>query len=209
MVDDNAAGDDRTQSFAVISAGTQVSQYKVIERIGAGGMGEVYLAEDSKLNRRVALKFLPAQFANDPEFKARFSREAQAAAPINHPNVATIYEVGDFQGRPFFAMELVDGRPLNELIKQGDSSLEEVNEIGIQICEGLHEAHATGVVHRDIKPSNILMSKRNRPKLVDFGLAVLSDSDQLTKTGSTVGTLGYMSPEQVQGKAVDQRSDLF
>jgi len=201
--------DDNTRSFIPISKGTMISHYKIIEKIGVGGMGEVFLAEDTELNRRVALKFLPFQYASDEGFKARFKREAQATAALSHPNIVTIHEVGEYQGRPFFAMEYVEGYSLKESAHQKELSLDQIIDLAIQICEGLQEAHAANIVHRDIKPSNILISKSGRPKLVDFGLAAIKGEERLTKAGTTMGTIGYMSPEQVQGQELDQRSDIF
>ncbi len=201
--------DDKTQAVTVLSKVTAINHYRIIEKIGAGGMGEVYLVEDTELNRQVALKFLSPHLCQDADCRARFKREAQAAAKLNHPNIVTIHEVSEFNGRPFFAMELVEGQPLGELIKQGDCSLDKVIDLSLQICEGLQEAHKAGITHRDIKPANILVSQSGRAKLVDFGLASVAGADKLTKEGSTLGTIGYMSPEQVQGKPTDHRSDLF
>lgn len=186
-----------------------VGHYRIIEKIGAGGMGEVYLAEDTKLHRRVALKFLPHYLVSDEDAKTRFTREAQAAATLKHPNIVTIHEVSEYQGRPFFAMECCEGLPLRDLIKEQKLTLDQISHLAFQICEGLQEAHEAGIVHRDVKPSNIILDKKGRPKLVDFGLATIRGAEKLTKTGSTLGTIGYMSPEQIQVKEVDQRSDLF
>ena len=208
MVADES-NDDRTQSFVALTMGTTVSHYKVIEKIGAGGMGEVYLAEDTKLKRKVALKFLPPHLCQDEECHERFKREAQAAAKLDHPNIIHVYEVSEFNGRPFFAMQHVEGLSLKEFSADKDLPVEKILELGIQICEGLNDAHEKGVTHRDIKPSNILVDSHGRAKIVDFGLASVAGTDQLTKTGSTLGTIGYMSPEQVLGKEIDRRSDLF
>lgn len=145
----------KAQTEAVLSRGSTVAHYTIIEKIGAGGMGEVYLAEDTRLNRRVALKFLPLQLSSDEELKARFKREAQAAAALTHPNIVTIHEVNEFQGRAFFAMEYVKGESLAEMLKSRQAPLDEIVGIAIQTCEGLREAHEAGVIHRDIKPSNI------------------------------------------------------
>jgi serine/threonine protein kinase/tetratricopeptide (TPR) repeat protein len=186
-----------------------VSHYRIVEKIGAGGMGEVYLAEDTKLKRKVALKFLPSQFAADSDFKARFVREAEATAKLDHPNIVTIYEVSEFQGRPFFAMQLVEGQSLRDLANGKELGIDRIIELAIQICDGLEAAHDKEVVHRDIKPSNIVIDAYGRPKILDFGLAAIQGGEQLTKTGSTLGTVRYMSPEQVQGQNVDHRSDLF
>ena len=202
-------GMDNTRSFVPISIGTMISHYKIIEKIGAGGMGEVYLAEDTKLNRDVALKFLPSHLCQDEDCRARFKREAQAAAKLSHPNIMTIHEVGDYQGRPYIVMEHVEGRSLKEFSTDTDLSMEQILELFIQICEGLNDAHEKGVTHRDIKPTNILVDSHGRVKIVDFGLASVVGTDQLTKAGSTLGTIGYMSPEQVRGQEIDHRSDLF
>ena len=209
MTTQDSSGEDQTRSFVALTKGTKVGHYRIIEKIGAGGMGEVYLAEDTKLNRKVALKFLSPMFATDEPFKARFMREARAAAKLNHPNIVTVHEVSEYEGRPFFAMEHVEGRSLRQLIRDKTLSVERAIEIGIQVCEGLKEAHSAGVTHRDIKPSNIVIDKSGRPKLVDFGLAAVEGTEQLTKTGSTLGTVGYMSPEQARGDVADHRSDLF
>jgi serine/threonine protein kinase/Flp pilus assembly protein TadD len=200
---------DNTRTHIVLTKGTMVSHYRIVEKIGAGGMGEVYLAEDTKLKRQVALKFLPDQLAKDSDFKARFVREAEATAKLNHPNIITIYEVAEYQGRPFFAMELVEGQSLRDLAKGKELNVDRIIELVMQICDGLSAAHDKKVVHRDIKPSNIAIDAYGRPKILDFGLAAIQGGEHLTKTGSALGTVGYMSPEQVQGKDVDQRSDLF
>ena len=201
--------DDKTQSFTPLIKDTMVGHYKIISKIGAGGMGEVYLALDTELNRKVALKFIPSNLCQDDDCRARFKREAQATAALKHPNIVTIYEVSEFKGRPFFAMEYLEGRSLDDVIKSKELSPDQVVNLAIQLCEGLREAHEAGVIHRDIKPSNILLDKNSRPKLLDFGLATVKGSAKLTATGSTMGTIGYMSPEQVEGRPTDQRSDLF
>ena len=201
--------DDKTQTHVILTRGTMVSHYRIVEKIGAGGMGEVYLAEDTKLKRQVALKFLPSHLCEDEDCRARFKREAQAAAKLNHPNIVTIHDVSEHQGRPFFAMEHVEGPSLRQVIRSKELSLEKVIDLALHICEGLSKAHQSGIVHRDVKPSNIVVDKEGRPKLLDFGLAAIKGTEQLTKTGSTLGTVGYMSPEQIQGKDVDHRSDLF
>ncbi|MCH9024564.1 MAG: serine/threonine protein kinase [candidate division Zixibacteria bacterium] len=186
-----------------------VQHYRIIEKIGAGGMGEVYLAEDTSLHRKVALKFLPTRYSADADFKARFVREAEAMAKLNHPNIITIFEVSEFKSRPFFAMELVEGQSLRDLAKSKELSIDRIIELAIQVCEGLGAAHDKKIVHRDIKPSNIVIDAYGRPKILDFGLAAIQGGEHLTKTGSTLGTVQYMSPEQVQGQEVDHRSDLF
>ena len=201
--------DDNTRSFVPISKGTMISHYKIIEKIGAGGMGEVYLADDTKLDRKVALKFLPQHLCQDSECRARFKREAQAAAKLSHPNIITIHEVSEYQKRPYFVMEHVEGRALKDVIKKDELSISKIIELAIGICEGLEKAHRAGIIHRDIKPSNIIIDTEDRPKLLDFGLAAIQGSEKLTMTGSTLGTIGYMSPEQIEGRDIDQRSDLF
>ena len=201
--------DDKTRTHVVLAKGTMVSHYRIIEKIGAGGMGEVYLAEDTKLKRQVALKFLPPHLCQDEDCRARFMREAQAVARLDHPNVVTIHEVGEFHNRPFFAMQHVKGQSLKDVINGNDLSFDCIVDLTIQICEGLSKAHLADIVHRDVKPSNIVIDTDGRPILLDFGLAAINDTEQLTKTGSTLGTIGYMSPEQIQGKDTDHRSDLF
>lgn len=191
------------------SPGTRLGPYEILGAIGAGGMGEVYLAEDTKLNRKVALKFLPPHFCQDDEYRKRFVREARAAAGLDHPNIAAVYEVGEFRGRPFYAMQVVEGKSLKEIISGEDLPIEHILDITIQICEGLKAAHDKGIIHRDIKPSNILLDSHGRVRIVDFGLAAIRGSEHLTKTGSALGTIGYMSPEQVRGEKIDGRSDLF
>jgi len=201
--------DDKTQTHRPLSGGTMVAHYRIIEKIGAGGMGEVYLAEDTNLSRKVALKFLPPHLCQDVECRARFKREAQAAAKLDHPNIVAVHEVCEFQGRPFFSMQHVEGQSLKEVIAGKALPLDRIIEIGIQVCDGLQAAHEKGITHRDIKPSNILIDSHGRARIVDFGLASVMGSDHLTKTGSKMGTVGYMSPEQVRGEAVDHRTDLF
>ncbi len=201
--------DDKTQTYAALSKGTVIGHYRIDSRIGSGGMGDVYLAEDTSLSRKVALKFLSPHLCQDESCRKRFTREAQAAAALDHPNIAAIHEVGEYQGRPYYAMQVVEGQSLKEVIAAKDLPIDQVLEIGIQACEGLQAAHDKGIIHRDIKPSNLLLDSHGRVRIVDFGLAAIAGSAQLTKTGSTLGTIGYMSPEQVQGKEVDHRSDLF
>lgn len=200
---------DKTQTHVPVSRGTTVSHYRILEKIGSGGMGEVHLAEDSELKRKVALKFMPQQYLSDSDMKGRFKREARAAAALSHPNIIHIYEVSEYQGRPFFAMELVEGRSLRDVIRNEELSFHQVLDVATQVCEGLIEAHEAGVVHRDIKPANILVDEKGRVKIVDFGLATIQGGEKLTRTGSTLGTIGYMSPEQVKGEQVDRRSDIF
>jgi serine/threonine protein kinase len=206
---ENHHDDDKTRSFVALTKGTQVGQYKIISKIGAGGMGEVYLAQDSQLDRKVALKFLPQHLCQDEDCRARFTREAKAAAKLDHPNIVPVYEVGEFQGRPYFAMAHIEGQSLRDLIKDGRLGINEAIDLTMQILKGLHKAHESGVVHRDIKPGNIIIDNDGRARLVDFGLAMVTGEDKLTKTGSTLGTVGYMSPEQIEGTKIDHRSDIF
>ncbi len=201
--------DDQTQSFVALTTGTTVSHYKIIEKIGSGGMGDVYLAQDTELDRKVALKFLTSHLCQDEDCRTRFKREAQAAARLDHSNIVTVHEVGEFHGRPYFVTQHVEGQSLRDMLEDREQTIDRVIDLTIQICDGLREAHEAGIVHRDIKPSNIILDKKGRPKLLDFGLAAVKGTDKLTKTGSTLGTTGYMSPEQARGEKVDQRSDIF
>jgi serine/threonine-protein kinase len=188
--------------------GQTISHYKILEKLGEGGMGVVYKALDTKLNRMVALKFLPRKLTVDETEKIRFAQEAQLAATLNHPNVCTIYDIVEHDGEMFIAMEFVDGQTLRE--KKGSISFRQATDIGIQIADGLAAAHEKGIVHRDIKPENIMIRKDGIAQIMDFGLAKLRGNvSRLTKEGSTVGTAGYMSPEQVQGQDADHRSDIF
>jgi eukaryotic-like serine/threonine-protein kinase len=187
--------------------GRKISHYEILEKLGEGGMGIVYKARDLALNRLVALKFLPDQTSTAEEVNARFVQEAQAAAALNHPNICTIYGIEEFDGMHFIAMEYVDGRTLRS--KQPSLSPKQALDLGIQIAEGLAAAHEQGIVHRDIKPENIMLRKDGSVVVMDFGVARLRGASRLTKEGSTVGTVGYMSPEQVQGLDADHRSDLF
>jgi serine/threonine protein kinase len=189
--------------------GQNISHYKVITKLGEGGMGAVYLAEDTKLERKVALKFLPTQATADDEAVDRFRREAKAAAALNHPNIITVHEIDEFEGQIFIAMEYVDGTSLRERISDGPLSVEAVVNLASQICEGLGKAHRAGIVHRDIKPENILIDSDGRVKILDFGLAKLKGAGKLTKEQSTLGTVYYMSPEQAKGDELDLRTDIW
>jgi len=192
-----------------IVPGSVINHYKIINKIGSGGMGEVFLADDTKLNRKVALKFLPAKYTSDAELVTRFKREAQAAAALNHPNIVTIFEVGDFNNLPYIVMEHVEGHSLGDLIDKGNLSFDEIIDITIQLCEGLEKAHSSGITHRDIKSSNIIIDSDNRARILDFGLAVSQRVSKLTTGATTLGTLEYMSPEQASGKDVNNQSDLW
>ncbi len=193
--------------------GSTVSHYKILEKLGEGGMGIVYKAQDTKLDRVVALKFLPSHLNASQQDKARFIHEAKSAAALNHPNICTIYGIDEHEDQLFIAMEFVDGQTLREKQVSSVISLKQAIEIGIQIADGLSAAHEKGIVHRDIKPENIMVRKDGIAQIMDFGLAKLrsagSKISRLTKQGSTVGTAGYMSPEQVQGQDADHRSDIF
>ena len=202
-------GMDNTRSFVPMSKGTMISHYKIIEKIGAGGMGEVYLAEDTKLKRKVAVKFLPSHLSPDNEIQTRFVREAQTIARLNHPNIISIHDVSEFKGRPYYVMELVEGETLRDISHDKPLPFDLIVDYAIQICQGLGEAHRAGIIHRDIKSANIVVDKQGRVRLLDFGLAVAKGDDKLTRTGSTLGTISYMSPEQVSGRDIDHRSDLF
>jgi len=200
---------DNTQAVVNLTPGAIVSRYELIDKLGAGGMGDVYLARDSQLERQIALKFLPQNLAADPMFRERFIREARAAATLNHPNIVTVYEVAETEQRVFIAMEYVPGQSLRQLIDAGNLSLDNSLKIMIQVCEGLGAAHEAGLVHRDVKPLNVIVDESGRVRILDFGLAKVEGVSQLTQAGTTIGTINYMSPEQGTGEKLDHRSDIF
>jgi serine/threonine protein kinase len=188
---------------------TVAGRYKIIEELGRGGMGIVYKAEDMKLKRTVALKFLPPELIHISEVKDRFMREAQAAAALDHPNICTVHEVDEADEKTFISMAYVEGQSLKKKIESGPLELDEALRIATQVAEGLEEAHKKGIVHRDIKSANIMVTEKGQAKIMDFGLARMAGGTLLTKEGMTLGTIAYMSPEQARGEEVDQRTDIW
>ena len=189
--------------------GSTISHYRILEKLGEGGMGIVYKAEDTKLKRTVALKFLKPEILGNADQKSRFIKEAQAAAALNHPNICTVYEIDEDDGRTFIAMEYIEGQSLKEKIEFGPLKQKSAIKIAIQVAEGLHEAHNNGIVHRDIKSSNVMLTQKGHAKIMDFGLAKTAFGSLVTKEGTTLGTVAYMSPEQAQGEQVDARTDIW
>jgi eukaryotic-like serine/threonine-protein kinase len=211
--------------------GKKVSHYRVLHLLGGGGMGVIYAAEDLKLGRRVAMKFLPGELASDPVSFERLQREARAASALDHPNICSIYELGEHEGQPFIVMQLLEGQTLREWIDDGAKEnpvlrLDRLLDLGAQIADGLNAAHQKGIIHRDIKPANIFVTSKGQAKILDFGVAkflaeaapehaeevpvgAISANSALTRTGASVGTPSYLSPEQVRGEALDARTDLF
>jgi len=189
--------------------GNTLAHYKVLEKIGEGGMGVVYKAEDTKLKRTVALKFLPSELTRDAQARARFVQEAQAAAALDHPHICAVFEIGEAEGATYIAMPYVKGRSLKERIAAGPLSMEEALDIAGQVAEGLKEAHQRGIIHRDIKPANIMLTEKGQAKIMDFGLAKLEAGVDLTRTMAVIGTVAYMSPEQARGEEVDCRTDIW
>ena len=189
--------------------GRNISHYKVLEKVGEGGMGVVYKAEDTKLGRTVALKFLAAHLLKDAESRKRFEREAKAVAALNHPNICTIHEIDEAEGRTFLALEFIEGESLPARIERGPLPLEDALDLARQTADGLQAAHEKAIVHRDIKPGNLLITPKGQLKILDFGLALLTEDSKLTQLDTTLGTIAYMSPEQSMAAGTDSRTDIW
>jgi serine/threonine protein kinase len=209
-----AKGSDATKTLitpreSLQKGSTIAERYTIVEELGRGGMGVVYKAQDTKLKRTVALKFLPPEMTSDTEAKERFVHEAQAAADLYHPNICTVYEVEEAEEKTYISMAYVEGQSLKEKINQGPLNVEEALEIATQVAEGLEEAHKKGIIHRDIKSANIMVTEKGQAKIMDFGLAKVRGGTLLTREGTTMGTVAYMSPEQARAETVDHRTDIW
>src|SRR6266498_5350274 len=205
-----------------IAAGTKLGRYEILSPLGAGGMGEVYRAKDSRLGRDVAIKVLPATLSQDPDRLKRFEQEARAAGVLNHPNITAVHDIGTADGAPYIVTELLEGETLRERLSTGPLPVRKAIDYAVQIVKGLAAAHEKGIVHRDLKPENLFLTKDGRVKILDFGLAKLTHAEEGgsqqtnlptatagTEPGVVLGTLGYMAPEQVRGRPADARSDIF
>ncbi|NIM58818.1 MAG: protein kinase, partial [Candidatus Aminicenantes bacterium] len=199
----------QTPAKDLIKGTTFAGRYHIIQELGRGGMGVVYKAQDTKLKRIVALKFLPPELTHVSEVKERFMREAQAAAALDHPNICTVHEFDEAEEKTFISMAYIEGQSLKKTIESGPLEIYEALRIAAQVAEGLQEAHNRGVVHRDIKSANIMVTAKGRAKIMDFGLARVTGTTLVTKEGMTMGTIAYMSPEQARGEKVDQRTDIW